>query len=171
MTDLLIPLILSGTALTALIRKVDLYSALGEGAADGLRVLLRILPPLVGLMTAIHMFRASGLLNALKGVLAPILQSLGIPPETIGLLLLRPVSGSGALGIGADLIQTYGADSLIGRTAAVMLGSTETTFYTIAVYFGAAKINRTRFAIPAALCADLTGFLAASWTVRYFFGY
>lgn len=169
MTDLLVPLILAVSVLTALFRKVDFYSALGEGAAEGLRVLLRILPPLVGLMTAIFMFRASGLLETLGAVLAPLLNALGIPPETIGLMLIRPVSGSGALGVGADLIRSHGPDSLVGRTAAVMLGSTETTFYTIAVYFGAAKINKTRYAIPAALCADLTGFLVASWTVRHFF--
>ena len=104
------------------------------------------------------------------GALAPVLEALGIPPETVGLLLVRPVSGSAALGVGADLITTYGPDSLVGRTAAVMLGSTETTFYTIAVYFGAAGIVKTRYAVPAALCADLTGFLAASWAVRLLFG-
>lgn len=138
---------------------------MGEGAAEGLRVLFRILPPLVGLMTAIYMVRASGLLDALARTLAPLLRFVGIPPETVGLMLIRPVSGSGALGMGADLIRTYGPDSRVGRTAAVMLGSTETTFYTIAVYFGAAKIGKTRWAIPAALCADLTGFLVASWII------
>ena len=95
---------------------------------------------------------------------------LGIPPETVGLLLIRPVSGSAALGVGAELISTYGPDSTIGRTAAVMLGSTETTFYTIAVYFGAAGIVKTRYAVPAALCADLAGFTAAAWAVRVCFG-
>ena len=104
------------------------------------------------------------------GVLAPLLEGVGIPPETVGLMLVRPVSGSAALGVGAELIATYGPDSLIGRTAAVMLGSTETTFYTIAVYFGAVGISRTRYAVPAALCADLTGFLAAAWAVRLCFG-
>jgi spore maturation protein B len=89
----------------------------------------------------------------------------------VGLLLVRPVSGSAALGVGAELIQTYGPDSLVGRTAAVMLGSTETTFYTIAVYFGAAKVAKTRYAIPAALCGDLVGFLAAAFATRLVFGY
>ena len=101
--------------------------------------------------------------------LAPVLTALGIPPETVALLLVRPVSGSAALGVGAELIATYGPDSLIGRTAAVMLGSTETTFYTIAVYFGAAGIVKTRYAVPAALCADLAGFMAAAWAVRVIF--
>ena len=101
--------------------------------------------------------------------LAPLLTAVGIPPETVGLMLVRPVSGSAALGVGAELIATYGPDSEIGRTAAVMLGSTETTFYTIAVYFGAAGIVKTRYAVPAALCADLAGFLAAAWAVRLIF--
>jgi spore maturation protein B len=95
---------------------------------------------------------------------------VGIPAETVPILLLRPFSGSGALGVGAELIQTYGPDSTIGRTAAVMLGSTETTFYTIAVYFGGLGIRKTRYAVPAAICADLAGFWAAAWAVRLFFG-
>ena len=102
--------------------------------------------------------------------LAPVLTALGIPPETVALLLVRPVSGSAALGVGAELIATYGPDSYIGRVAAVMLGSTETTFYTIAVYFGSAGIIRTRHTVPAALAADLTGFLASAFAVRLFFG-
>ena len=100
---------------------------------------------------------------------SPVLGALGIPPETVGLLLIRPVSGSGALAVGSEIMQTYGPDSTIGRTAAVMLGSTETTFYTVAVYYGAAGIRRTRHTIPAALAADITGFLAAAWTVRWIF--
>ena len=166
---LLIPLILVFVALCGFGRKTDVYSALATGAKDGLQILFRIFPSLVGLLTAVYMLRASGLLGLLEQQLAPALSFLGIPPETVGLMLIRPVSGSGALGVGAELISTYGADSLIGRTAAVMLGSTETTFYTIAVYFGAAGITKTRYAIPAALCADLMGFWAASWAVRLFF--
>ena len=115
------------------------------------------------------MLRASGALELLGELAGPLLAAAGIPAETIGLLLVRPVSGSAALGVGAELIQTYGPDSLVGRTAAVMLGSTETTFYTIAVYFGAARIGKTRYAVPAALCADAAGFLAASWAVRLLF--
>ena len=99
-----------------------------------------------------------------------MLEVLGIPPETAPLLLIRPVSGSGALAVGSELMSAYGPDSYIGRVAAVMLGSTETTFYTIAVYFGAAGIIRTRHTIPAALTADLTGFVVSALTVRLFFG-
>ena len=104
----------------------------------------------------------------LADVLAPVLGWLGIPPETVGLMLVRPISGSAALGVGSELISTYGPDSTIGRTAAVMLGSTETTFYTIAVYFGATGIRKSRYAVPAALCADAAGFFFAALTVRLF---
>ena len=116
------------------------------------------------------MLRASGAMDLLENILRPVLIRLGIPPETAALLLIRPVSGSGALAIGSELMAAHGPDSYIGRVAAVMLGSTETTFYTIAVYFGSAGIRRTRYAIPAALAADLAGFIAAAFTVRLFFG-
>ena len=151
---MLVPLIIAAVALYGMARRVDVYDALVQGAGEGLGVLLRIVPPLVGLLTAVYMLRASGALELAAQALAPVLTALGIPPETVALLLVRPVSGSAAL---------------IGRTAAVMLGSTETTFYTIAVYFGAAGIVKTRYAVPAALCADLAGFMAAAWAVRVIF--
>lgn len=168
-SDYLIPLLLAGAALYALGRRVDVFSALTTGAGEGLSVILRILPPLVALLTAVYMLRASGAMTLLTQALTPVLTRIGIPPETVSLLLIRPVSGSGALAVGSEIMQTYGPDSTIGRTAAVMLGSTETTFYTIAVYYGAAGIRRTRHTIPAALAADVTGFLAAAWTVRWLF--
>lgn len=170
MLNLMVPLIMLGVALWGLVRRVDLWNALVEGAGDGLRVMLRIVPSLIALLTAVYMLRASGALELLGNLLEPILTAVGIPVETVGLLLVRPVSGSAALGVGAELIETYGPDSLVGRTAAVMLGSTETTFYTVAVYFGAAKVAKTRYAVPAALCGDIAGFLAASWAVRLLFG-
>ena len=114
------------------------------------------------------MLRASGAIDLLTRLLAPVSRVFGIPAETLPLVLLRPFSGSAALAVGADLMAVYGVDSLIGRTAAVMLGSTETTFYTISVYFGAAGVKKTRYAIPAALIADLTGFVAASLTAQLF---
>ena len=157
----LIPLLLAGTALYALWRRVDVFSALCAGAGEGLSVTLRILPALTALLTGVYMLRASGAMELLAGLLTPILTRVGIPPETVGLLLIRPVSGSGALAVGSEIMQTYGPDSAIG--------STETTFYTVAVYYGAAGIRRTRHTIPAALAADITGFLAAAWTVRWMF--
>lgn len=167
---MLVPCLMLAVALCGLFRRVDVWDAMTTGARSGLKVSLSIMPPLIGLLTAVYMLRASGALELLGEAVGPVLSALGIPAETISLLLVRPVSGSAALGVGAELIETYGPDSLIGRTAAVMLGSTETTFYTIAVYFGAAKIARTRYAVPAALCADAAGFLAAAWAVKLFFG-
>ena len=166
----LVPLLLMGTALYALGKRVNVYEALTKGAEEGLGILLRIFPSLVGLLTAVYMLRASGAMDLLGELAAPLLEKLGIPPETAALLFIRPVSGSGALAVGSELMAAHGPDSYIGRVAAVMLGSTETTFYTIAVYFGAVGISRTRYAVPAALCADLTGFLAAAWAVRLCFG-
>ena len=116
------------------------------------------------------MLRASGAMDLLTSFLAPVCSVLGIPPQTLPLVILRPISGSAALAIGSELICTYGPDSLVGRTAAVMLGSTETTFYVVSVYFGAAGIKRSRHAIPAALAADFTGFVVASWVTRWLWG-
>ena len=124
---------------------------------------------LVLLMTAVHMLRASGAAEMISGAFSPVFSFFGIPPETALLVLIRPISGSAALAVGAELMAQYGVDSTVGRTAAVMLGSTETTFYTISVYFGAAGISKTRYAVPAALFADLVGFFMASMTVQLFF--
>lgn len=165
----IIPALLMLTALLGLRRRVDVYDALCCGTGDGLRILLRIFPSLLALLTAVAMCRASGALDLLTRLLSPLVTALGIPPETVPLMLVRPVSGSAALAVGSELMRTYGVDSAVGRTAAVMLGCTETTFYTIAVYFGAAGIRKTRHTIPAALTADLTGFLAAAWCVRLLF--
>ena len=150
-----VPLVLLLSALCALRKKVDVYDALVVGAANGVQVVLRILPSMVALLSAISMLRASGALDLLGTLLSPLLSALGLPPETTALMLIRPMSGSGALAVGSELMAQYGPDSYIGRVTAVMLGSTETTFYTIAVYFGAAGIRRTRYTIPAALLADL----------------
>ncbi|MBR5245668.1 MAG: spore maturation protein [Clostridia bacterium] len=169
MTDYIVPLLILGVSLLTLHRKENTYDILLEGGAEGLRLLGSILPALVLLLCAVHMLRASGAMELLSGLLSPAFSVLGIPPETAMLVLIRPISGSAALAVGADLMTTYGPDSPIGRTVAVMLGSTETTFYTISVYFGAAGIRRTRYAIPAALFADLVGFCMASWTVKWFF--
>ena len=168
--DLLIPGILALVACVALWRRENVYDAMTSGAAEGLKLLLTIVPSLVVLLTAIHMLRASGALDALADMLRPLCNVIGLPPETLSLVLVRPFSGSAALAIGADLMREYGVDSLIGRTAAVMLGSTETTFYTISVYFGAAGVRRSRYTVPAALIADLTGFLSAALFTRLLMG-
>lgn len=164
-----VALLLAGVALWALAKRVDVYDALLSGAKEGVQVVAGILPALVALLSAVYMFRACGATDWLSRVLSPALTKLGVPPETVPLLLMRPLSGSGALAVGGELMSAYGPDSAVGRTAAVMLGSTETTFYTVAVYFGAAGIKKTRHTIPAALAADVAGFLASALTVRWLF--
>ena len=169
MGEYIVPLILAVTAVAALHKKENAYDVLTDGAREGFQMLKTIAPSLVVLLSAVGMLRASGALEALSVLLSPVLKALGIPAETVLLMLVRPISGSAALAIGAELIAAHGPDSPVGRTAAVMLGSTETTFYTISVYFGACGIKKTRYAVPAALIADFVGFLSASWTVRLFF--
>ena len=170
LSELVVPVLRCCSACYALGNRADVYTALTRGAEEGLNVLVNILPSLIALLTAVYLFRASGAMEYLGALLAPALERVGIPPEVAPLLFIRPISGSGALAVGSELMATYGPDSYIGRVAAVMLGSTETTFNTIAVYFGSAGIIRTRHTVPAALAADLTGFLASAFAVRLFFG-
>ena len=169
MSDVLaltVPALLAGVGLYGALTGTDVFSALTAGALDGLRTVVRIFPALVALLAAVSMLRASGALDALTRLCAPVLAWLGIPPETAILMVVRPVSGSGALAAASDIIGAYGPDSRIGRTAA----SNETTFYVLAVYFGACGVRRSRWTIPAAIAADLTGFLAAAALVRWIWG-
>ena len=166
MTDYLVPLLLLLVSALALKKGQNGYGTLLEGAADGLKLVGTVLPSLVLLMTAVHMLRASGAAEYFGKALAPVLSVLGIPPECVLLVLIRPISGSAALAVGAELMAAHGPDSLVGRTAAVMLGSTETTFYTVAVYFGAVGIKNTRHTIAAALLADFTGMTMAVLVTR-----
>ena len=156
LSALILPLLLSALALYGTGRRVNVYAALTHGAEEGLTVLLHIIPALVALLTAVSMLRASGAMELLSRLCAPLFELLGIPPETAPLMLIRPVSGSGALAVASELMAAHGPDSTVGRVAAV--------------YFGPAGIVRTRHTVPAALAADFTGFLAAAWTVRLFFG-
>ncbi len=165
----LVPGIFVLTAFVGLLRGVDIFSALKDGAKEGLSSAVNLVPSLVALFAAIYMFRASGAMEYLTQLLSPLAELAGIPPECMPLILIRPLSGSGALAVATEIIATYGVDSVIGRTAAVIIGSTETTFYTIAVYFGAANIKKTRHAIPSALVTDLVGFCAAAVSIQIFF--
>ena len=169
MIDYIVPILLLAVSAAALRRKENAYDLLLLGAAEGLKVLLSIIPALILLLVSVTMLRQSGAIEIMSQFFAPVFSLFGIPPETAILVLIRPISGSAALAVGADLMNVYGPDSTIGRTVAVMLGSTETTFYTISVYFGAAGIQKTRYTIPAALIADFTGFLVASLMVRLLF--
>ena len=167
MLDYIVPLLLLLGCALALRRHGDVYALLRAGGEDGLQILVQIVPALVVLLTVVSMLTASGAVDALSRLCAPVLGLVGIPPETAVLLLVRPISGSAALAVGAQLMAEYGPDSLIGTTVAVMLGSTETTFYAISVYCGAAGIRDTRYTVPAALIADATGFLMAALTARF----
>ena len=169
LTDYLVPLLLLGVSLYSLRKSEDAYGLMVQGAADGLQILRAIVPALIVLLTAVQMLRASGAIGWIAELAGPVFRLCGIPPETAALVLIRPISGSAALAVGAELMARYGPDSPIGLSAAVMLGSTETTFYTISVYFGAAGVRKTRYAIPAALIADLAGFVFACMSVRWFF--
>ena len=169
MTDYLAPCLFLCVFAIALRRRVELYGALTDGAWEGLRLMGRIVPPLIVLLPAAAMLRASGVLDELAKLCEPAFRLVGLPPEIAPLMLLRPISGSAALAVGMELMRSHGPDSRVGLVSAVMLGSTETTFYTISVYFGAAKVRGTRHAVPAALIADLTGFLVSALAVRLFF--
>lgn len=167
--DLLIPALLAVLCCAALAGRRDAYTLLITGAGEGLSLLKTIFPPLVILLAMVELLQASGAMTMLTQVLSPVCSLTGIPPEVVPLVVIRPISGSAALAVGGSLMARYGVDSLVGRTTAILLGSTETTFYTVSVYFGAAGIKRTRYTIPAALIADFTGFLMASFTARAFF--
>jgi spore maturation protein B len=165
-----IPLGVAGIPLYGLLRKVNVYAAFVEGAKEGFQVAVRVIPPLVAIVVALGMLRASGTMAGIAAALGPLTDRLGIPASVLPLVLVRPLSGGAALGVVADVLRTDGPDGYAGRLASVMSGSTETTFYVLAVYFGAAGVTRYRQALPAALLADLAGFAASVVAVRFLFG-
>ena len=167
--DWAIPSVVFGIILYGFCRGTDVFEVFLQGAREGLSCAVRVLPALVALICAVGVLRASGALDLLTHAISPLTDKLGIPGEVVPLALLRPVSGSGAMVIFTDLLERYGPDSLIGRIASVMEGSTETTFYTIAVYYGAVSIRNTRHTVPASVTADLVGFLMSAAAVRLFF--
>lgn len=169
-SDFAVPGILFGILFYALVKGVDVFEAFVKGARGGIAVSIRILPALVALITSVGIFRASGALDLVTYALEPVGKVLRLPREVIPLALLRPVSGSGALVIFKDILAEFGADSFVGRVASVMEGSTETTFYTIAVYFGATSIKKTRHTMPSAVTADLVGFVMSAFAVRLLMG-
>ena len=156
-----IPVLLVAIPLIGIIRKVKVYDVFIEGAKEGFDVAVKIIPFLVGILVAIGMFRGSGAMDLLMAVLRPLVTSTGFPAELLPLAILRSLTGSGSLAFTTDLIKTHGPDSVIGRMAATLYGSSETTFYVLAVYFGAVGVRRTRHAVPAALIGDLVAAAAA----------
>ena len=166
----LLPILVSGLILFGWIRGVKVYDALVEGAKEGFQVAIKIIPFLVAILVAMGMLRASGCLDLLAYLISPITTFLGMPPEVLPVALVRPLSGTGAMGVMTEIMNTYGPDSLIGYMASTFYGSTETTFYVLAVYFGSINITKTRHALPACLSADIIGILAATLIVKYFYG-
>jgi spore maturation protein B len=165
-----IPLMLVGFPLYGLYKRVPVYESFVEGAKEGFQVAVRIIPYLVAILFAVAMFRASGAMDALSRFLSPVLGLLGFPAEVLPMAIIRPLTGSGSAAIVVDMINRYGEDSIFVKMAAVMFGSTETTFYVIAVYFGAINIRKTRHAVPAGLIADISAMMFAVWSVRLLFG-
>ena len=165
-----IPLVVAGVPLYALTRKVKVYPVFVEGAKEGFQVAIRVIPPLVAVVVALGMLRASGAMDGLAALLAPLTSRIGIPASVLPMVLVRPLSGGAALGVVADVLRSEGPGSYAGRLVSVMAGSTETTFYVLAVYFGAVGVTRYRQALPAALLADLAGFAASVVAVRFLFG-
>jgi spore maturation protein B len=164
-----IPLMLLVFIGMAEFKKVKVYEKFVEGAKEGFEVGVKIIPYLVAMLVAIAMFRASGALDILTFVLKPFTDLIGMPSEVLPMALMRPLSGSGSLGVMTELMKTHGADSLIGFMSSTMFGSTETTFYVVAVYFGAVGIQKTRYALPAGLLADAAGLIAATLICRAIF--
>ncbi len=152
-----------------LVRKAPVFDQFLDGAKNGFSTSIKILPSLVGLIVAVSMLRASGFFEVTCNLLAPFLEKAGFPPELVPMALIRPVSGSAALATVQDIITTYGADSFIGRCASVMMGSSETTFYTLAVYFGSVGITKSRYTVKSALLADLTGIILSVVFVKILF--
>lgn len=165
-----IPLLILIIPLYAAIKKVKVYESFCEGAVEGFNTAVRIIPYLVAMLVAIGIFRKSGAMDVLVNLMQPITNLLGMPGEVLPLGVMRSLSGGGSNGLLADILKNFGPDSLIGRMASTMTGSSETTFYVIAVYFGAVGIQKTRHAVAAGLIADVAGMLAAVWICRLMFG-
>lgn len=165
-----VPLMITGIVAYGMSKRINVYDCFTEGARDGLESMFGIIAPLVGLMVAISMFRASGALELISRLLKPLTGLLGMPSDVLPLALLRPVSGSGSIALVTDILKNHGPDSLEGKIASVMMGSTETTFYTVAVYFGAVGIKQLRHTVKSALLADFTGMLLAVYIARLLLG-
>lgn len=168
--NMIVPVVICAILIYGMYRKVELFSVFVEGAKEGFATVIDILPSLVALMTCVGMFKASGALDIFTHAFTPLARFLGLPGEVIPLALLSPISGSGGLVLFNDVLTTYGPDSYIGRVASVMQGSSETTFYTIAVYYGAIKVSKIRHTLTASLTADIVGYIASAIMVRAVFG-
>lgn len=165
-----IPAIILVILIYGIVKDVKVYEAFIEGAKEGIMTAVKVIPYLMAMIIAITMFKESGAMNLLIFALTPIAKLIGIPSEVLPLAVMRPLSGSASLGMVADIIKNYGADSSVGRIASTMMGSTETIFYTLAVYFGAVGIRNSRYTLKAALIADIVGVIASVWICTLVFG-
>lgn len=163
------PLLMVGLPIYGLCRRVPVYEKFVEGAKDGFTTAVRIIPYLVAILFAIAMFRASGAMSYMEDGLRPYLSRIGMPPEVLPMAIVRPLTGSGSLAVLADMVKQYGADSPLTKTAATIYGSTETTFYVLAVYFGAVNIRKVRHALAAGIIADISSILLSCWIIKLFF--
>ncbi|MFZ5968629.1 MAG: spore maturation protein [Bacillota bacterium] len=166
---MMIPVMITVILLHGWVKGINLYDVFVEGAAEGFQTAIKIMPYLVAIFLAIGIFKESGALDIFTGILSPITRRLGIPGEVLPLVIMRPISGSGALAVVRDIVQTYGADSFIGRVASTMMGSAETVFYTMAIYFGAVAVKNSRHTLSAALISHLAAVLASVYVCRLFF--
>jgi len=169
-SDYAVPVIILVIVSFGVFKKVKMYEAFVEGAKGGFEVAIKIIPFLVAILVAIGMFRASGAMDYLVAIISPLTNLLGMPAEALPLAFMRPLSASGSLGLVTEIMQTHGPDSFIGRLASTMYGSTETTFYVLAVYFGSVGIKKTRHAVPTGLLADAAGLIGALLICKMVFG-
>jgi spore maturation protein B len=167
---LAIPVMILFIVVVGAIKKIKIYEVFVEGAKEGFNVGVRIIPYLVAMLIAIGIFRASGAMEFLATILSPATNLIGMPGELLPMAIIRPLSGSGALGVMAEITNNFGPDTLIGRMVAVMMGSHETTFYILAVYFGSVAVNKTRHAVPAGVISDLIGIISAVTITNLIFG-
>ncbi len=165
-----IPLLVTCIVVYGAVKKVKIYEAFVEGAKEGFNVGVRIIPYLVAMLVAIGVFRAGGAMEILAAILSPVTNLIGMPSEALPMALMRPLSGSGALGVMSEIFKSQGPDSLIGRMVSVMMGSGETTFYVLAVYFGSVGVSKTRQAVPAGIVADIVAILMSVWVTRLLWG-
>jgi spore maturation protein B len=168
-TIFILPVLIIGIPVLGLIRRVPVYESFIEGAKDGFSIFVRLVPYLVGILFTIAMFRASGAMDYLQSMLRTPLSWIGFPPEVLPMAIVRPLTGGGSVALLADMVKQYGPDSIFVKMAATIYGSTETTFYVLAVYFGAVNIKKTRHALPAGIIADASSILLSVWVIRLFF--
>lgn len=169
-SDFAIPAIFIVILVAAVLKKLKAFDLFVEGAKEGIETIFRIMPSLVGLLVAVGVFKASGAMDMLLYLLKPLTELIGMPSQVAPLALLRPISGSASFALVTEIIKTFGPDTFEGRVAAVMMGSTETIFYTLAVYYGAVGIKNIRYTLVAAIMADIISVIASLWACRFVFG-